>query len=714
MNVLFVGEKDIAGRYVAEKLFKENNKVYWLTESEEGGLWDTNVKGKIYRTDIKSHKCIDIFTVNNIDTVIFLTGKHREYSDDQFYVDYESIIPGLMNVLKISKECNINKFIFLSSMQLFNSNINSPILSDLMSGEMLCDLWKNKFGMNMLVFRISSIYGVYDYDNMDYTGYICNKMIRNESIETNLNKNESIDLIYGEDTAETIYRHMTSGSSGIFKVYNGSEVKVEKYFNVLASICNYTKRITFKNTFNKNEKITSNRPEQNVKQTKENRHKFEDNISIILEKAKNYNESINNNKIKKELNVKRTSKFTDYFRSLGENILLFVLSCVLLNFTQKYTDFRFIDVRLVYVVIISCIYGVRQGLIASILSCISYGYSIIMSGIDLSYLLYSMDTWTPFIMYLIAGPTVGYIIDAKNEELDEQKKKYLSIDENYKFLKELYKEACDVKNQLQKQIIASKNSFWRVHEIVSELDTFKANHIFFKAINILEDVMETDTVSIYAVNLDNLNYARLIANSSSLAGKLDSSLKLANYPLLKKAIEDKTMFVNKQLLDGYPTYAAPILDGDKVIAIAMTYNTGLERFTLYYQNLFNIVIQMIQSNLVKAYKYSEATYEELYIRGTRIYNPVEFENQMKIVKMAKEELNLPYIVGKVKTVDGRDNDSLDISKRLESVLRSTDFIGCDDNKNYYAVLMQTGKENFNIILERFNKVGLELIREEAV
>lgn len=47
-------------------------------------------------------------------------------------------------------------------------------------------------------------------------------------------------------------------------------------------------------------------------------------------------------------------------KKYGETILLFVVLCFILNKTTGNTDFKFIDFRLVYVVIISCLYGLKQ------------------------------------------------------------------------------------------------------------------------------------------------------------------------------------------------------------------------------------------------------------------------------------------------------------------------------------------------------------------
>lgn len=407
-----------------------------------------------------------------------------------------------------------------------------------------------------------------------------------------------------------------------------------------------------------------------------------------------------------------TSKNKREVKHFIETIILFLVLCIALRFKKENTDIRFVDFRLLYVVVVACVYGMKQGVLATILACGNYIYVINSSGTDASYLLYNLDSWLPLVMYVLAGLIVGYNTDSKRQEIAITNEKYELINEDYLNLKGAYKELDSVKGQLQKQILISKNSFSKVYEIAKELDTFNPKLIFFKAISILEEIMESDSVCIYMVNSENVNYNRLIANSFNLSDKLDSSIDLNKLPNLKRAIEENGVFINKQLDVNYPTYAAPIVENGETVAVVMIYNVDFEKYTLYYQNLFQTVVNLIQDNLIKAYKFNELVSKDSYIEGTNIYRAKEFNEHLQVIKDAKEDINLKYVQAKVELVTIKDFTSIDLWNHMKDILRSTDFVGCDENNDFHAVFMQTDVDHMSNIKERFNKAGIYIEMED--
>ena len=57
VRVLFVGDYDLAGSYIASRLYREGDQVCWLTQEEELELWDRKVKGKVYRKPVTYSLC---------------------------------------------------------------------------------------------------------------------------------------------------------------------------------------------------------------------------------------------------------------------------------------------------------------------------------------------------------------------------------------------------------------------------------------------------------------------------------------------------------------------------------------------------------------------------------------------------------------------------------------------------------------------------------
>ena len=111
-----------------------------------------------------------------------------------------------------------------------------------------------------------------------------------------------------------------------------------------------------------------------------------------------------------------------YIKALSETLLLFLFTCFLLNLSAGFGDLKYVDVRLMFVAVISCLHGLRFGLLSILLASLSYIWSLTRAQIDISYLLYSVDTWVPFVVYGITGASISYVTDRFRDERESLKK----------------------------------------------------------------------------------------------------------------------------------------------------------------------------------------------------------------------------------------------------------------------------------------------------
>lgn len=180
-----------------------------------------------------------------------------------------------------------------------------------------------------------------------------------------------------------------------------------------------------------------------------------------------------------------------------QNLGLFLLMLLLTGWTADWNDLRYVDVRLLYVVIVAISFGMRQGLLATVLAIASYVAALLHAQIDISYMFYSVESWIPFILYGVAGAFGGYWSDKKYDDYDSLADQYREQGERYDFLKELYREVVDVKNQLQRQIVVSRDSLGRLYSITEELQSPSPRTVCVKTIGVMEDIMECESAALY-------------------------------------------------------------------------------------------------------------------------------------------------------------------------------------------------------------------------
>lgn len=707
MRILLVGEGGVEGRYIARRFYKEGHKINWIVHGNTELLLDKDVKANVYHIPIGSSKCKDVIKSNSIDTIVFLTSGHREKFENE-EIEYKTLIPDLQSVLKyISENNSVKRLVFMSSVELENENL-TPILTDLRAGEMLCEAWSRLHDTAITIFRVSCAYGEEIYEQGGYLGKVIGKMKENKRISTLFSKDAQIDLVYGGDISDAVFRVLVENKTGIYNIVSERPIKITEFFKVLIERYDYNLEVQYAQ--NKDENYRACDAQRLKKELGWLPiHEFLEELGV-LDQIDMLN---NSRKVIRVKEIKKDSKFVKFLKSFIENILLFVLALLFKKFASDFTDLRFVDIRLTYVVIIGMIYGVKQGLVATVLASVSYIYELSLANIDISYLIYSLNSWMPIVIYMIAGAWTGYMTDKRIDDMEVEKEEHAIVIEKYEFLHSLYNEIREVKEQLQKQILVSKDSFGRVYEIANELSNFKPELIMFKAIRIIENIMEAESVAIYLVANNDLTYARLMANSVNLYSKLSSTLKVGELPGLKTAMENHEFYVNTDLNNDYPAFAMPIIDNNEVVAIAMIYKLDFNKFSTFYQNLFRIVIGLIQQQLVNAYLYNKAIVKENYIEATVINSEKEFKSKLQTMIDAKEELGFSYLF--VKVWDEDSNLSIHtLSDKLKQVMRNTDFAGVNSKGEYHIVFMQVTDKDFEEIQKRFQEIGLNIIQEVVI
>ena len=412
-----------------------------------------------------------------------------------------------------------------------------------------------------------------------------------------------------------------------------------------------------------------------------------------------------------------------------QNLGLFLLMLLLTGWTADWNDLRYVDVRLLYVVIVAISFGMRQGLLATVLAIASYVAALLHAQIDISYVFYSVESWIPFILYGVAGAFGGYWSDKKYDDYDSLADQYREQGERYDFLKELYREVVDVKNQLQRQIVVSRDSLGRLYCITEELQSPSPRTVCVKTIGVMEDIMECESAALY-IHQDGGNFGRLMACSQGLSSTLAPSVDLEKRPKLQEAMERRELYVNTELDPDYPAMAMPICDGETAIGMAVLYQLDPQQYTVYYKNLFQTLTRMIQDNLIRAVRYQRQNWEKLILPGTLVLTKEAFAQELSALRLSKEELHCPVSVARVglppRTPEGTrgslqgwgmlgrepqgsgDQSPAALYNRAASLLRGTDLLGIGENGDLQAAFLYVGPSRRPVLEERFSRSGFTL------
>lgn len=391
-----------------------------------------------------------------------------------------------------------------------------------------------------------------------------------------------------------------------------------------------------------------------------------------------------------------------------ELVLVFVIAEIISHYTSESIYFKFVDVRLFYIIIMGTIYGMRTGLVAAALECLVLIRQYAFMGMNGTILFYNIENWIPFVVYLMAGSITGYISDKKDGALAFIRREYSLLRDKYLFLSDVYNGAVENKGEYKRQILGFKDSFGKIFDAVQKLDSEYPQRIFFEGVKVLEDILENHTIAIYTMDSWQ-KFGRLAVCSNSLLTKLTKSIRMEDYQQLYDIVKKGQVWKNTELISGMPMYACGIFKEGTMVLLITIQKADVEQYGMHYMNIFQIMCGLVQTSFLRAMEYEELTESKMYDAKTHIAYPEKLRQLWEVQESMKEAGVADYVLLRF-----ADKDKERVSEQLMGMIRASDVLGTDENGNIYLLLVQMNKENFRIVGDRLNGKGIEYQVVEAI
>ena len=246
MNVLVTGASGFIGRHLVKQLLRNNLSVIALDRSNTDLLENFSGDLKIVKIDItQPFELSDIGS--NVDKVIHLAGIVGEgaCSKDVRY-SYELNVTGVSNLINCFHGSMLNKFIYLSSVSVYDKSNESPISEDgktsnigiynstKLAAEILVSGYCSKYNISYCIGRATSAYGPYQL-MYSVLSYIILELLKNNKL-TLFNPYDVKDYIYVTDLAEGIITLINTKESGLFNISSGQGIQLSDLVRIIAEI----------------------------------------------------------------------------------------------------------------------------------------------------------------------------------------------------------------------------------------------------------------------------------------------------------------------------------------------------------------------------------------------------------------------------------------------------------------------------------------------
>ena len=567
--------------------------------------------------------------------------------------------------------------------------------------EELIRFTSDKKQLKTILLRVPYIYTDKNFDN--YLGSLFEKISKGSSLIFPYREEYPIDFISARNLAELMISvtEETLDTRDEYTVYSGYDHSIGELVDSLkACRPNLTLSIAYEDKIGYD--LISDRKEQAEKVRKN--YGFVATDDVILNIKDLYQSFTDASVVKtgwrdvlKELLI----SYSDKAFKISEMLILFAIVQFLLRYTADSVYFRYVDLRLFFVVIMGITHGMGVGLLAGLLECISLVRAYLQSGVTGTMLFYNMDYWLPFAIYLMTGTITGYIMNTKNQRLKFAQEEVETLQDKYMFLNNVYMSVIDNKEEYKKQILGYQDSFGKIFEAVEKLNSSTPADIFMNGISTLESILENRSIAIYTLD-EYQKYGRLAACSQGLITKLSKSLRIDRYQVVYDTILSQETWKNTEFKEDLPVYAYAMLRDGKVRLMICIYDAEPDQLGLYYMNLFTILCNLIRVAFMRALDYQKAIEDDKYYDGTDILLPQYLEIELESQRKMSEAGIASYLYIRIDT-----EDSIQTGVKLQNMIRQSDFIGRGTDGKCYLLLTQTNKDIFKNIGERLKRNDIE-------
>ncbi len=371
-----------------------------------------------------------------------------------------------------------------------------------------------------------------------------------------------------------------------------------------------------------------------------------------------------------------------------------------------------LDYRLLYVVLIGTLYGLDFGLVAALLASIGLAVSYFaLYGYTFQGLFYEPSNWLPFIAYFVVGAVCGYVQLRNSEVIKVERDQNELVRNRNMFLTQLYHDAIEDKRTYKRQIVGRHDSFGKIFAVTQELDVLNPRDIYRKCCELMGEILENDSVTIYHVSGG--AFARLVAASPVIAEDAPRSLSLNQLAPLLGGEGRSSLWVNRKLTPGLPMFGYTIeRDGAPAVLIFVR-RAAENQMTLYYQNLFRILCGLVESALGRAFDYEAVAQDKRCVDGTCVLKQAAFGQELAAEQALADGKIGSFLL--LRVVPGMEPVG-ELVGAIGSAIRESDAAGLVDGDVLYLLMRQAKACDLPIIRKRLRakQIAVELVDGEDI
>ena len=694
MKILYIGATDALAKEFLERMGKEDYEIFFLAQNN---FSQKDRKGMAYKYYHLSENMESIFQILKSVRPEYIVYSGEEYMSENWTVKDNTLLTNLNRILESCTNLNLCKILFLSSFEVYGDQTGTIDEESIVSpssargiieaeAEYLLRLY-NVRNMSVSIIRAPFVYAKECSNNKnDFLSNMYQLVSNNTDI--NLKRNQTLYPIHVGDLVDAVKRVIENNVSGSYNVASSFGITTERIVQLISECLG---RTIDTNVLLEQEECQYNTSKATSQLEWTDFKKLED---LLTNKQIKFTQD----KItEKKVSAKRIS--TELRKSI-ENIVIFMVFFVAYFYCEDHSLFSQINWMLIYVSIISLTMGIRQSALSIVLASFASFVVLDLSIFEMTNFYSYAEILLMIIQYVFFGISISYSSDMIKEKLRESERKEEMVEEELDELKQINDQNLKIKNEYEKRILDSKMSVTQLYSIAKKIMVLNPERIFMEVLQVISDVIDTQTVAIYMKNGENphLRLLNFLNEESTMGGK---SWNISNHLLMQDALE-KDKIYHGNVWDGEPAVVVPITRQEKGVVVLVIKKLGYEQQSLYYMNLLKTLLVLIKDAVDKALIYENLVKTERNWEDTGILVFKEFSGLIELEKEKQEKHNAEYSIIEIET----NGDLRQTYYKADRFFRTTDYFGTDNKGKLFVLLTNTGKLESEVVLQRLGKEGI--------
>ncbi len=259
-KVLVTGAAGFIGSHLCESLLKQGFKVVGLVYGNDSNIrhLKDNKNFKTIKSDITNFQGIlEILKKHKPDAIFHVAGViplGREYENNPFLF-FKVNAEGTLNLLEACRQTNIKKFIYSSSMSVYNKKTKQLPISEegfinpcdfyglsKWQGEEFARIYAINYKLNVIILRYAGVYG--PRKDGGAVAIFIKKALQNKPI--NIFSNTSWDIVYVKDVVRAnilALKKIKKIGSAVINIGSGQEIHIKDLAKNIIDITNSKSKI---------------------------------------------------------------------------------------------------------------------------------------------------------------------------------------------------------------------------------------------------------------------------------------------------------------------------------------------------------------------------------------------------------------------------------------------------------------------------------------